>query len=181
MREGEKMFQYYKIGKQMRSYSSSKLEVVVSGQYRNGGSGVYFGTGVVAYLLMILFSYNIYLSIFLPLLVIFGMSFYINSQYCGFGITKDGFLYGEFKRITCKVRDMYDIPRDKIRYFNLKKRLLGVTLYISFISDKGKLKRKKIILSAFLFTLNREEYQANYKELVRRLTVIQKELDKGDF
>lgn len=175
------MFQYYKIGKQMKGLSSSKLEAVVSGQYRNNGLGIYWGTGAIAYFLMVIFSYNFYLGIILPLLVILGVSFYVNSQYCGLGITEDGFLYGEFKRFSYKVRDIYDIPKDNIRYFSLKKRLGGVSLYISFISEKGKLVRKKILLSAIMFTLNHEEYHTNYKKLVDKLTVIQKELDKGDF
>ena len=115
------------------------------------------------------------LMFFLPIVVVLG----ILTNKAGIGIKDDNLMIIHLKRFKMEDKYIYNIPFDKIKYITVSKFLLGVTLKISFISEEGRLEKKKYGFSTFV--LGSAEQKDNAKKLYDKLVEVQRVIDKGDF
>ncbi len=176
------MFSYEYFLKKINKCSDDKIEHGVFGGWYGNTLYVVLIFLVVRYIVFHLLrnvSFKIGMSVLLILWVI--LILYLVNRRCGMGIGRNRFVYIIFKPFTSNEKRVYDIPYEKIKYLDVKK-FLGINFVkMSFISDIGKIKRIYFFFSGFNIRKDSIEIKKSSKEIISKLSEIQKVLDKGDF
>lgn len=174
------MRKYQKIIKVLKELSEEKVNHILYGMWTKN-TLLYIAIFLLLYELstVVLFAFGRLVWFILVMIMFVILMFFLLSRKVGIGITENRFIYVIFKRIGYKEKRIYEIPYDKIRYIDVKKRLGSVIVKMSFISDVGKLERIKFNFKTIM--IGSENFNKSSKEIYEKLLNVQKIVDKGDF
>lgn len=126
---------------------------------------------------------SVYINVVLGSVLIFlfalGTPIVLYTKLACIGTTEKDIFIVHLKTFKMEEKQIYRIPIDKIRSITVSKFLFNTSLKISFISEEGKLEKKKYKFMNFV--IGKPEMKENVVKVYERLVEIQKVIDKGDF
>lgn len=176
------MFSYEMFCNKMQRFSEEKI--------KNTVYAYWYGNTIKIFLIMIVFFDILRLLIIrvnVPLyyilttcivLIVFG---YISTRKAGLSLSENRLIYVKFGHIGYREKEVFEIPFLKIKDLTVMKFLNIRFVKISFISNQGKLERKRFYFSSVLVGKNYKQYKESSQQIFEKLVEMQKVLDRGDF
>ncbi len=122
---------------------------------------------------------NVHLGVLLVFFITFVFAFLLFSKRAAIGVSENELVVMHLRIFKVESKKVYRIPLDNIRSITVSKFGPKVNLKLAFISDEGVFEKKKYGFSTFILgSVERKEYA---KSVYKKLTEIQKVIDKGDF
>ena len=177
------MGKYFKITNLVKRNSDEKVTSAIFGERTEN-----LVTSIIVILLvfnflgvgvLLRFGYTLY--IVLTIVFCIFIVFYILTRSIGLGITNNRVVYVKIGHLFYKVKEVHDIPVEKIRNIVVHKFLGTAFVKMSFISDIGKLKRVTFSFRTKLIGPGSYDFNKDSKKIYDRLKEIEKVIDKGDF
>ena len=174
------LFSFESLKNKIKNQSKDVINYVIYA--RSYGSNcllIFFYMLINYYLLFFPFiSITIYYIVFFLVLIIFCVIF--DSKKVGVGLSKNSLVYVKFG-LTYRIKKVYEVPLDEIKYLDVKK-LFGITLVnMSYIDSDGKFTKIRFFYNTIVIGLSVTEQKKNSLLITKKLKEIQKVLDKGDF
>lgn len=174
------MRNYQEIVKLVKKNSEEKIDYAVFGVWTEYTFLAFLIFLFVYDLSIVLFGrFGIQVWLFIVLIMIFMFSLYFRTRKVGIGVTKNRVVYVKVSHLGYKEKKIFEIPYEKIKYIDVRKKLYLVFVKITFISDIGKLEKVKFNFSTFM--AGSEDFKKNSIGVYTKLVNVQKVIDKGDF
>ncbi|HAB66491.1 MAG TPA: hypothetical protein DCE23_03890 [Firmicutes bacterium] len=176
------MFSYDFFKNKINKISTEDVDnVVYASWYGNTILTIFFITFIIEILYYTLARINKTLYIITYIILLCLSILYICTRKSSLALTKNNIVCVIFKHFGYQEKEVYEIPKNKIKSLNVHKLLYLRFISISFISKKGRLEHKKIYFSNFFVGPNSKKWKEDSQIVFQELTNLQKKLDRGDF
>lgn len=174
------IFSFESLKNKVKKESKDSIrEVVLAKRYGNNCLLIFIYLLINYYLIFIpVKSMYVYFLEFIVVLIIFCIIF--NSRRVGIGLGKNSLVCVKFG-LSYKVKKVYNVSLDEIKYLDVKKFLSITLVNLSYIDDEGKFIKLRFFYNSIVIGLSVIEQKKNGLLITKKLREIQKVLDKGDF
>lgn len=176
------MFNYENFKNIIQKNTKEKIKsVIYTSWYGNTIKFIVFIIFIVEILLFTVshISLTLYLILYVAILI-FSIG-YITTRKAGLALTENNLVCVIFHHLKNTPKEIYEIPKNKLKNLSIHKILYLYFVSISFIDKTGRLKNKKLYFSTFIPSSRNKEFNENSTQIYQELLKIEHIMTKGDF
>lgn len=176
------MFSYEMFCNKMQRFSEEKVKNTVYAYWYGNTIKIFLVMIVLFDILRLLIGrVNGTLYYVLTICIVFIVFGYISSRKAGVSLSDNRLIYVKFGHIGYREKEVFEIPFEKMKALTVMKFFNVRLVKMSFISNQGRLEKKRFYFSSVLLGRNYREYKENSQRIFEKLVEMQKILDRGDF